>query len=96
MAKQRRQPLLLVITTAVAAINYRKHCSKAGKKKIESTMRKGFLHESTKKFNKIDQGQQFDMTSINFPKAIEKDFSLFLQLLLYYTTNNSKQMLQRS
>ena len=66
--------MLLVITAAAAAINYRKHCSKAGEKKIESTVRKGFLYKSTEEFDKIDQGQQPDMTSNNFPKAIEKYF----------------------
>ena len=41
---------------------------------MESTARKGFLYEPTKEFNEIDQKQQLDKTSNNFPKSNEKYF----------------------
>ena len=44
------------------------------KKKMESTARKGFLYEPTKEFNEIDQKQQLDKTSNNFPKSNQEYF----------------------
>ena len=41
---------------------------------MESTSRKGFLYEPTKEFNEIDQKQQLDKTSNNFPKSIKEYF----------------------
>ena len=41
---------------------------------MESTGRKGFLYEPTKEFNEIDQEQQLDKTSNNFPKSNEEYF----------------------
>ena len=41
---------------------------------MESTARKGFLYEPTKEFNEIDQEQQLDKTSNNFPKSNEEYF----------------------
>ena len=44
------------------------------KKKMESTAGKGFLYEPTKEFNEIDQKQQLDKTSNNFPKSNQEYF----------------------
>ena len=41
---------------------------------MESIARKKFLYEPTKEFNEIDQEQQLDKTSNNFPKLNEEYF----------------------
>ena len=41
---------------------------------MESTARKGFLYKSTKEFNEIDEEQQLDKTSNNFPKLNKEYF----------------------
>ena len=77
MAKQLRPipaetSIAISNTTAASGSNYQKRSSKAGKKKKMEGIRKGFLYEPTKEFNEIDQGQQLDITSNNFPKANEE------------------------